>query len=183
MISTGWHDRGFHLLSDEQKIVYKERLEYELDIIHQMGFDGYFLIVADFIQWCQNNGVKVGAGRGSCAGSLVCYTIRITDLDPIKYGLIFQRFLNPERISMPDTDTDVSDRAKVIDYLINKYGEDRVCQIINFSFITPVVALKDTGKVLGFPYAEMDKLSKSFVYPTFQECLDNNPEIKLNVPR
>ena len=132
-----------------------------------MGFDGYFLIVADFVQWCKENGNKVGAGRGSCAGSLVCYVIEITDLDPIKYGLIFERFLNPERVSMPDTDTDVYDRGVVINYLIERYGEDRVCQIINFSFITPVVALKDTGKVLGFPYKEMDKLSKSFIYPTF----------------
>ena len=179
-IKTGWYKRKFNELAPEKKKVYKERLEYELGIIHQMGFDGYFLIVADFIKWCKENNNKVGCGRGSCAGSLTCYTIEITDIDPIKYGLIFERFLNPERVSMPDTDTDVYDRGMVIDYLINKYGEDRVCQIINFSFITPVVALKDVGKVLGFPYKEMDQLSKSFIYPTFEECLKNNPDIANN---
>ena len=179
-IEEGWKKRKFYELSDEQQKVYRERIDYELDVIHQMGFDGYFLIVADFIKWCKENGNKVGAGRGSCAGSLVCYAIEITDIDPIKYGLIFQRFLNPERVSMPDTDTDVYDRGMVVDYLISKYGEERVCQIINFSFITPVVALKDTGKVLGFPYKEMDKLSKSFIYPTFEECLANNQEAANN---
>lgn len=177
LIEEGWKKRGFDQFDFNKQQEYRKRMNYELDVIHQMGFDGYFIIVADFVQWCKNHGNKVGAGRGSCAGSLVCYDIEITDLDPIKYGLIFERFLNPERVSMPDTDTDVYDRGLVIDYLIDRYGEDRVCQIINFSFITPVVALKDTGKVLGFPYKEMDKLSKSFVYPTFEECLKNNPDI------
>lgn len=175
-IELGWNKRKFYKFDEETQKVYRERIDYELGVIHQMGFDGYFLIVADFIKWCKENGNKVGAGRGSCAGSLVCYAIEITDIDPIKYGLIFQRFLNPERVSMPDTDTDVFDRSAVINYLIERYGEDRVCQIINFSFITPVVALKDVGKVLGFPYKEMDKLSKGFVYPTFEECLANNKE-------
>lgn len=175
-IDVGWNKRKFNELDEDKQKIYRERIDYELDVIHQMGFDGYFLIVADFIKWCKENNNKVGAGRGSCAGSLVCYAIEITDIDPIKYGLIFQRFLNPERVSMPDTDTDVYDRASVINYLIERYGEDRVCQIINFSFITPVVALKDVGKVLGFQYKEMDKLSKGFVYPTFEECLDNNKE-------
>jgi DNA polymerase-3 subunit alpha len=179
-IEEGWKKRKFNEFSDEQQKVYRERIDYELDVIHQMGFDGYFLIVADFIKWCKENGNKVGAGRGSCAGSLVCYAIEITDIDPIKYGLIFQRFLNPERVSMPDTDTDVYDRGMVVDYLISKYGEERVCQIINFSFITPVVALKDVGKVLGFPYKEMDKLSKGFVYSTFEECLANNQDAANN---
>ena len=162
-IEEGWKKRKFNKFDLDKQKIYRERIDYELDVIHQMGFDGYFLIVADFIKWCKENGNKVGAGRGSCAGSLVCYTIEITDIDPIKYGLIFQRFLNPERVSMPDTDTDVYDRSMVVDYLISKYGEERVCQIINFSFITPVVALKDVGKVLGFPYNEMDKLSKNFI--------------------
>lgn len=179
-IEEGWKKRHFYEFDLETQKVYRERIDYELDVIHQMGFDGYFLIVADFIKWCKENGNKVGAGRGSCAGSLVCYAIEITDIDPIKYGLIFQRFLNPERVSMPDTDTDVYDRGMVVDYLISKYGEERVCQIINFSFITPVVALKDTGKVLGFPYKEMDKLSKGFIYSTFEECLANNQEAANN---
>ena len=179
-IEIGWNKRGFDKFDISTQKVYRERIDYELDIIHQMGFDGYFLIVADFVKWCKENNNKVGAGRGSCAGSLVCYTIEITDIDPIKYGLIFERFLNPERVSMPDTDTDVFDRGVVIDYLMQKYGEDRVCQIINFSFITPVVALKDVGKVLGFPYKEMDKLSKTFIYPTFEECLENNKDVAKN---
>lgn len=180
LIEMGWIKRGFDKFDVVKQNEYRQRIDYELGVIHQMGFDGYFLIVADFIQDAKSNHNKIGAGRGSCAGSLVCYTIGITELDPIKYGLIFQRFLNPERISMPDTDTDVYDRAKVIDYLVDRYGEDRVCQVINFSFITPVVALKDCGKVLGFSYSEMDKLSKNFIYPTFQECLDNNPTIAKN---
>ena len=179
-IEVGWNKRGFDKFDAAKQKEYRDRIDYELDVIHQMGFDGYFLIVADFVKWCKENNNKVGAGRGSCAGSLVCYTIEITDIDPIKYGLIFERFLNPERVSMPDTDTDVFDRAVVIDYLMQKYGEDRVCQIINFSFITPVVALKDVGKVLGFPYKEMDKLSKTFIYPTFEECLENNKEAAQN---
>ena len=174
LVEQGWYARKFDKLSDEDKKIYKERLEYELDIIHSMGFDGYFLIVCDFINYAKSENIMVAPGRGSCAGSLVCYTIHITDLNPIKYGLVFERFLNPERISMPDTDTDVSDRAKVINYLVNKYGADRVCQIINFSYITPVVAIKDVGKILGFKYGDMDKLSKKFTYDTFEECIANN---------
>ena len=180
LIEEGWNKRGFNEFDTDTQNKYRERMNYELSVIHQMGFDGYFLIVADFVKWCKENGNKVGAGRGSCAGSLVCYTIEITDINPIKYGLIFERFLNPERISMPDTDTDVYDRSAVINYLTSRYGEDRVCQIINFSFITPVVSLKDVGKVLGFPYKEMDKLSKGFIYQTFEECLENNQDAANN---
>lgn len=183
LVEIGWESRKFDNFDDNKKNKYKERLDYELEIIHSMGFDGYFLIVWDFINYAKENNVMIGSGRGSCAGSLVCYLLKITDLDPIKYGLIFERFLNPERISMPDTDTDVSDRPTVINYLINKYGENRVCQIINFSFITPVVAIKDVGKVLGFKYAEMDKLSKKFTYETFQDCLDNNQSLILDNPQ
>lgn len=176
LVNDGWYQRGFDKFSIDKQKEYQTRIDYELDIIHSMGFDGYFLIVWDFINFAKNNDVMIGAGRGSCAGSLVCYVLHITDLDPIKYGLIFERFLNPERISMPDTDTDVSDREKVINYLINKYGENRVCQIINFSYITPVVSIKDVGKILGFKYTEMDKLSKKFTYDTFEECLEKNKQ-------
>jgi len=183
LTKLGWKERGFDKFDDEKKKQYENRLNYELDTIHNMGYDGYFLIVWDFIDYARKNDVMVGSGRGSCAGSLVCYLLKITDLDPIKYGLIFERFLNPERISLPDTDTDVSNREKVIDYLISKYGENRVCQIINFSYITPVVAIKDVGKVLGFRYSEMDKLSKKFVYDTFQECLDNNKSLVQDNPQ
>lgn len=182
LVSQGWKTRKFNEMPAADQKQYRERIEYELNIIHEMGFDGYFIIVWDFINYAKTHGVKLGAGRGSGAGSLVCFTIGITNLNPIKYGLIFERFLNPERISMPDLDIDVSDRQIVIDYLINKYGVNRVCQIINFSYITPVVAIKDVGKVLGFPYKEMDKLSKRFTYDTFSQSLENNPELLLDHP-
>ena len=183
LVNEGWVKRGFDKFSEEKQDIYRERINYELETIHTMGFDGYFLIVWDFINFARSKNIMVAPGRGSCAGSLVCYSLHITDLDPIKYGLIFERFLNPERISMPDTDTDVSDRETVINYLINKYGENRVCQIINFSYITPVVAIKDVGKVLGFNYNEMDKLSKRFSYDTFAECLENNEKFVAEHPQ
>lgn len=182
LIERGWAERAINNLSAEEQKIYRDRVDYELNIIHSMNFDGYFLIVADFIGYAKNHGVKIGAGRGSCSGSLVCFLIGITNLNPIKYNLIFERFLNPERISMPDTDTDVSDRATVINYLIDKYGENRVCQIINFSYITPTVAIKDVGKVLGFKFNEMDKLSKKFSYDTFDECIEHNGEFVDNHP-
>jgi DNA polymerase-3 subunit alpha len=177
LTEQGWLTRGIDKLSKNEQAIYRERLEYEKNIIHTMGFDGYFLIVWDFINWAKTHGVKVGAGRGSGAGSLVCFLMGITDLNPIKYGLVFERFLNPERISMPDLDIDLSDRGKVVDYLVSKYGNDRVCQVINFSYITPVVAIKDVGKTLGFPFKEMDKLSKKFSYQTFDECLEHNDNL------
>lgn len=183
LIEEGWKSRKFDDLNENDKKIYKERLEYELEVIHTMGFDGYFIIVWDFINWAKDNDVAVGVGRGSGAGSLVCFTIGITDLNPIKYGLIFERFLNPERISMPDLDIDLGDRAKVIDYLMDKYGSENVCQIINFSYMTPVLAIKDVGKILGFQYKEMDKLSKKFTYNTFQECLDNNQQLIADNPQ
>lgn len=182
LTEQGWLTRGIDKLSKNEQAIYRERLEYEKNIIHTMGFDGYFLIVWDFINWAKTHEVKVGAGRGSGAGSLVCFLMGITDLNPIKYGLIFERFLNPERISMPDLDIDLSNRGKVVEYLVSKYGSTRVCQVINFSYITPVVAIKDVGKTLGFSYKEMDKLSKKFVYPTFQECLEHNDTLLIEHP-
>lgn len=182
LIEQGWYNRGFDKLPANTQIEYKKRIEYELNIIHTMNFDGYFLVVFDFINFAKGCSVQVGAGRGSGAGSLICFTIGITNLNPMKYGLIFERFLNPERVSMPDLDIDVSDRATVINYLIDKYGENRVCQIINFSFITPTVAIKDVGKVLGFKFNEMDKLSKKFSYDTFDECIEHNREFVDNHP-
>ena len=152
LCDKGWYTRGIDKLSDEEQKVRRERLEYELSIIHQMGFDGYFLFVWDFIRWAKENDVYVGDGRGSGGGAIVDYLLGISELDPISYNLIFERFLNPERVSMPDIDTDFSDREKVVRYLTDKYGEDRVCQVINFSYITPCVAVKDVGRVLGIPY-------------------------------
>jgi len=178
----GWKNRSFNLMSKEEQDERKERLDYELKVISQMNYDGYFLIVWDFIKWAKSNGIMVGAGRGSAGGSLVCYLLGISELDPIKYDLIFERFLNPERVSMPDIDLDFSDRDMVIEYLMGKYGQDNVCQIINFSYITPLVAIKDVGRVLGIPYQVCDKISKKFTYETYEECVENNPSIYMDYP-
>lgn len=177
LCNKGWIDRGLNKLSDKEQQIRKGRLEYELGIIHQMGFDGYFLFVWDFIKWARENDVFVGSGRGSGGGSIVDYLLHISELDPIKYNLIFERFLNPERVSMPDIDTDFSDREKVVKYLTNKYGQDRVCQVINYSYITPCVAINDVGRVLGIPYKVCQKISKKFVYDTFEECMEQNPSL------
>ncbi len=142
----------------------KKRAEYELSIIEQMGFCGYFLVVADFIMWAKRNGIRVGPGRGSAAGSIVSYAMGITDLDPIKFGLMFERFLNPERISMPDIDIDFDERRRgdVIRYVTEKYGDDRVAQIITYGTIKAKAAVKDSARVLGFPYALGDRITKAF---------------------
>ena len=177
LIKEGWKDRGYDKLSEEEQQIRKDRLNYEMKIIHEMGFDGYFLFVWDFINAAQKLGVEVGKGRGSAAGSLVCYCCHITDIDPIKYGLIFERFLNPERVGLPDIDTDVGDRDAIIKYLVDKYGEDRVCQIINYSYITPTVAITDVGKILGFPYNQMQKLSQKFTFDKWDDCIKVNPNL------
>lgn len=329
----GWKVRGFDQMPEADQKIRKDRMEYELGVIHQMGFDGYFLIVWDFVNYAKANNIIVGDGRGcftkdalvtvlqeteikqlpinhiekgqlvlsddgrfhkvlhtwnyrikeplieieyydgtknknsftctldheicvitkggdkrykrakdvvendklyglqekrfkkisnftyniksiniiedytdipqnnaidvfdltvkdthnfvvnnvcvhnSGGGSIVNYLLQISELDPIEYDLIFERFLNPERVSMPDIDMDFADRESIIDYLTQKYGEYRVCQIINFSYITPVVAIKDVGRVLNIPYAVCDKISKKFTYPTFKECIEDNQEI------
>lgn len=177
LCDKGWYTRSIDKLSSEEQKIRKERLEYELSIIHQMGFDGYFLFVWDFIRWAKENDVYVGDGRGSGGGAIVDYLLGISELDPITYNLIFERFLNPERVSMPDIDTDFSDREKVVNYLTEKYGEDRVCQVINFSYITPCVAINDVGRVLKIPYNIVSKISKKFVFETFEECIENNPKL------
>ena len=181
LCKLGWKDKRLDGYENVEE--YKERLERELNTIFQMDFSGYFLIVWDLINWAKKNGVMVGAGRGSAAGSLVCYLLGISGLDPIKYGLIFERFLNPERVGLPDIDIDLDNRGKVISYLMQKYGEDRVCQIINFNYITPLVAIKDVGKVLGFKYAEMERLSQKFRYDTFKECMEHNQSLVENNPK
>jgi DNA polymerase-3 subunit alpha len=140
----------------------KERLEFELATIERMGFAAYFLIVADYINWAKDNGVIVGPGRGSAAGSIVAYSLRITNLDPLRYGLLFERFLNPDRISMPDIDTDFDDvkRKDVIEYVSNKYGVDRVAGIITFGTMAARAAVRDVGRVLGLTFAEVDRVAK-----------------------
>lgn len=183
LVNQGWKDRGYGKLSEADQKVRKERLDYEMGIIHSMGFDGYFLFVWDFIKAAEKLGIEVGKGRGSAAGSLVCYCCHITDIDPIKYGLIFERFLNPERVGLPDIDTDVGNRDAIIDYLVDKYGEDRVCQIINYSYITPTVAITDVGKILGFPYNQMQKLSQKFTFDKWDDCMKANPNLLADNPQ
>ena len=144
-----------------------DRLDYELEVIDKMGYQGYFLIVADFINWGKNQGIIFGPGRGSAAGSIVAYVLNITDLDPLEYDLLFERFLNPDRISMPDIDIDIQDtrRGEVIDYVTEKYGQDRVAQIITFGTMAARNAVRDTGRALGMPYAEVDLIAKKVPPP------------------
>ena len=141
---------------------YRERLDFELDMIVETGFAGYFLIVADFIQWAKRQGIPVGPGRGSGAGSVVAWALTITDLDPLRFGLLFERFLNPERVSMPDFDIDFCQdrRDEVIRYVQQKYGRDRVAQIITFGKLQARAVLRDVGRVLGMPYGQVDRLCK-----------------------
>ena len=183
LVRQGWKDRGYDNLSEDEQQVRRTRLNYEMGIIHSMGFDGYFLFVWDFIKAAEKLGIEVGKGRGSAAGSLVCYCCHITDIDPIKYGLIFERFLNPERVGLPDIDTDVGNRDAIIDYLVDKYGEERVCQIINYSYITPTVAITDVGKILGFPYNQMQKLSQKFTFDKWNDCMKANLNLLADNPQ
>ena len=160
----------------------EERLVYELNIIEQMGYVDYFLIVWDFIKYAKDNGIIVGPGRGSAAGSIISYCLSITTIDPIKYDLIFERFLNPERVSMPDIDVDFcyERRQEVIDYVIKKYGEDHVAQIITFGTLAARAAIKDVGRALAMPYADVDKVSKMIPTElgiTIKKALEMNPEL------
>lgn len=159
-----------------------ERLEYELSVIHQMGYDDYFLIVWDFIRYAKSKNIAVGPGRGSCGGSIVAYVLGITEVDPIKYDLIFERFLNPERITMPDIDIDFEDerRSEVIDYVIEKYGKERVAQIITFGTMAARAAIRDVGRVMDMSYQEVDKIAKEIpMVPgmTLEKALKKNPKL------
>src|SRR5690606_31742010 len=152
----------FPLAPGHTRESYFERLDVELGVIIRMGFPGYFLIVSDFIKWAKEHGIPVGPGRGSGAGSLVAWALEITDLDPLPYDLLFERFLNPERVSMPDFDIDfcMDRRDEVIDYVAAKYGRDRVSQIITYGTMAAKAVLRDAGRVLGHPYGLVDSLSK-----------------------
>ncbi|MDP9069065.1 MAG: DNA polymerase III subunit alpha [Actinomycetota bacterium] len=164
----------------------RERAMYELNVIEQMGFAGYFLVVQDFVNWSKNQGIRVGPGRGSAAGSIVSYALGITELDPLRYDLMFERFLNPERIAMPDIDIDFDDRRRgdVIRYVCDKYGKDHVAQIVTYGTIKGKQAIKDAARVLGFPYQEGDKLTR--MYPPLimgrdsglASALETSPELK-----
>lgn len=166
----------------EHDISLAERLEYEMGTIVSMGYVEYFLIVWDFINYAKENGIMVGPGRGSAAGSLVAYCLKITDIDPIRYNLIFERFLNPERVSMPDIDIDFcyERRQEVIDYVTRKYGEDKVCQIITFGTMKAKQAVRDVGRALDVSYAETDMIAKAIpfdLHMTISKALDTNPEL------
>ncbi len=161
----------------------RKRMDYELDIIHTMGFVDYFLIVWDYINYCRENGIAVGPGRGSAAGSIVSYCLRITDIDPIKYNLLFERFLNPERVSMPDIDVDFcfERRQEVIDYVGRKYGSDKVVQIVTFGTMAAKAVIRDVGRVMDLPYAYVDSIAKMVpkeLNITIDKALDMNPEFK-----
>ena len=179
-------------IGDEKKKEYVDRLNFELGVIDRMGFNGYFLIVQDFIGWAKSHDIPVGAGRGSGAGSLVAYSLKITDLDPIPYFLLFERFLNPERISMPDFDIDFCQdrRQEVIQYVTEKYGRESVSQIITYGKLQTRAALKDVGRVLGMTFPEVDAVSKLIpdklgisltdsieAEPRIREAMDNNPTV------
>ncbi|HSN58390.1 MAG TPA: DNA polymerase III subunit alpha, partial [Clostridiaceae bacterium] len=161
----------------------EERMEYELRIINQMGYVDYFLIVWDFIKFADDNGIMTGPGRGSAAGSLVAYALNITKIDPIKYNLIFERFLNPERISMPDIDSDFcyERRQEVIDYVVDKYGVDNVSQIITFGTMAARACIRDVGRALDYSYAEVDRIAKmipQMLGITIEKALQVNSELK-----
>jgi DNA polymerase-3 subunit alpha len=162
--------------------LYRARLAAELDVICQMGFAGYFLIVADFIGWAREHGVPVGPGRGSGAGSLVAYALQITDIDPLRYDLLFERFLNPERVSMPDFDIDfcMEGRDRVIEYVADKYGRDRVSQIITYGTMAAKAVVRNVGRVLGHPYGFVDRIAKLIPFEldiTLERALAREPEL------
>ena len=161
-----WNSRGV-VFSEKDHQTYNERLTQEIGVIKAMGFPGYFLVVSDFIRWAKNNNIPVGPGRGSAAGSLVAYAMSITEIDPIPHKLLFERFLNPERVSLPDIDIDfcIYGRSKVIDYVCEKYGKDKVAQICTFGTLKAKAVVKDVGRALGMSYAETDRIAKLIPAP------------------
>jgi len=185
LVGKEYNFEAIKKISDENEEAkeYCDRLEYELGIIKQMGYVDYFLIVWDFIRFSYENGIPTGPGRGSAAGSIVAYTLGITKIDPIKYNLIFERFLNPERVSMPDIDSDFcyERRQEVIDYVVEKYGADNVSQIITFGTMAPKMCIRDVGRAMNYSYAEVDRISKmipTMLGITIDKALNMNPELK-----
>ena len=174
---------GFHKRYPNDDGTLRERLRYELDVIHSMGYVDYFLIVWDFIHFAKSNGIMVGPGRGSAAGSIVAYSLEITDIDPIRYQLIFERFLNPERVSMPDIDVDFcfERRQEVIDYVVRKYGKDRVVQIVTFGTLAAKGVVRDVGRALDMPYAQCDAIAKMIpgdLGMTLDKALKASPDLR-----
>jgi len=178
-------ERRIASLPEAEKPRYRERLAYELSVITRMGFDGYFLIVADFIQWAKSRGIPVGPGRGSGAGSVVAWALAITDLDPIRFGLLFERFLNPERVSMPDFDIDFCQdrRDEVIAYVREAYGADRVAQIITFGRLQAKAVVRDVGRVMGMPYGQVNRIAELIPFNparpvTLQQAIEGEPRLQ-----
>ena len=176
-------EEGFHKRYPNDDGTLRERLRYELDVIHSMGYVDYFLIVWDFIHFAKSNGIMVGPGRGSAAGSIVAYSLEITDIDPIRYQLIFERFLNPERVSMPDIDVDFcfERRQEVIDYVVRKYGKDRVVQIVTFGTLAAKGVVRDVGRALDMPYAQCDAIAKMIpgdLGMTLDKALKASPDLR-----
>ena len=176
-------DEGLKMRYPEDDGTLKKRLDYELDVIHTMGYVDYFLIVWDFIHFAKSHGISVGPGRGSAAGSIVSYCLEITDIDPIRYNLLFERFLNPERVSMPDIDVDFcfERRQEVIDYVVRKYGKDRVVQIVTFGTLAARGVIRDVGRVMDLPYAFVDSIAKMIPQElniTIDKALKENPELR-----
>lgn len=181
--TAGFNQRFNFSPENDQKKIYLDRLKHELTVINSMGFASYFLIVADFIRWAKNQGIPVGPGRGSGAGSLVAYVLQITDFDPLLYDLLFERFLNPERVSLPDFDIDfcMDGRDRVIEYVAERYGRDAVCQIITFGSMAARGVVRDVGRVLGYPYGLVDKLAKLIPFElgiTLDKALKQEEELK-----
>ena len=169
--------------SSEKYCVYKNALILEIDLITNMGFVGYFLVVSDFIQWAHSNDIPVGPGRGSAAGSLVAWSLQITNIDPIKYNLLFERFLNPERITMPDIDIDfcIEGRERVIKYVREHYGHDKVCQIITFGTMMAKGVIKDVARALGFPFEDSNAITNLIpdqLKITLKEALEQEPRLQ-----
>ena len=176
-------DEGFRERYPGAPAGYRERLEYEMSVVEKMGYVDYYLIVADFIRWAKEQGIPVGPGRGSGAGSIAAYCMHITEMDPMQYHLIFERFLNPERVSMPDFDTDFCQlrRGEVIDYVMGKYGKDHVAQIVTFGTMAARAAVRDVGRVMGMPYQDVDKVAKLIpteLKMTLNHALEVSPDLK-----
>lgn len=176
-------EKRLSVTENADRSVYDSRLEYELDVVNKMGYDEYYLIVNDFISYAKNKGIPVGPGRGSGAGSLAAYCLGITDIDPMKHDLLFERFLNPERVSMPDFDVDFcyNRRPEVIDYVSDKYGKDHVAQIVTFGTLAAKMAIRDVARVMGVPYSDADKIAKCIpggINVTIEKALEESAELR-----
>ena len=178
LLTLSWSDEIF----EQKQVVYQKRLSYELDSIIKMDYPGYFLIVADFVLWAKNQKILVGPGRGSGAGSLVAYSLQITDIDPLSYNLLFERFLNPGRKSLPDLDIDfdANERTRVIDYIKKKYGSEKVCQISTLGSLNAKAVIRGVARVLGIAYTHADTIARMIpdkLSITLNQAMEENLEL------